>query len=194
MKNRIKNIYVNWDPLLEVKKIVSSSIDFICVDFPDVDNQENEFNMKNYKDYLFYFLCLCYTNIKSNGNIVLFFNKKYISWIGDVLKKFPLFTYKWPIFITNEWENMKNNIVKSCYDVGYWMVEDDMNNLNIDYKLERYWMISKENNKQSVIESLIINFTKQGDLILNWFSWPKEVWKFCSDQWRHCISIITKKY
>ena len=190
MKTRFKNEFVNWDLIEYMKKMPSSSVDFILADFPDTIDQFDENWLKKYKDYLYYILCLYYTIIKTNGNIVIFFNKDYVSWIGAELKKFPLFTYKWPLFFKNDWNNIKNNIVKNRYDVGYWLVEDDMINLNVNYKLEKHLMTSRENTKQSVFESLIINFTKPGDCVLNCFSWPSKLWKFCNEQWRHCISVI----
>lgn len=174
--------------IIELTKIPNTSIDFICAELPEIGDMTLDLNIKIYKDLLFWLLCEYQRVLKSHWNIVLFFDKKTISWIGKELKKFPLLKYKGPIFIQNYHNNMKNNIVQNNYDVCFWLTGNNDSHLD-KTKLKRHLMYLESNEKQAIVEELIMNFTRLGDLVLNWISWLHEIETFCDKKLRDCISI-----
>lgn len=181
-------ISLKTESLIKLTNIPKNSVDFICFELPDIWDVTIDFNIKIHKDLLYCLLCEYYRVLKSNWNIVLFFDKKCISWIGKELKKFPLLKYKWPIFIQNDHNNMKNNIVQSRYDVCFWLTGDSGSHLD-KTKLKRHLMCLNWSDKQEIVENLIMNFTRLADRVLNWMSELSEIEQFCDKKLRLCVSL-----
>lgn len=61
---------------------------------------------------------------------------------------------------------MKNNIVQNSYDVCFWLTGNNDSHLD-KTKLKRHLMYLESNEKQAIVEELIMNFTRLGDRVLN---------------------------
>lgn len=142
----------------------------VLADIPDNDSIWKKW-LGLYKFRFYISMVFMFNSLKPGGNMMLFFNPEYKSWIVDVLKKFEVMKYRWIIYKKGKLGVKDLNRYDFCYRLYKKPSVMDKR------KPREYEISSSEGN--DFIESLILYYSELGDVVYDCFDLPNEIQSLC---------------